>query len=43
MGFAFHKYFVEDMMNGSLDKQPDTLLRVIMDFKALDEEMEQAE
>ena len=25
MGFAFHKYFVEDMMNGSLDKQPDTV------------------
>lgn len=25
MGFAFHKYFIQDMMNGSLDKQPETV------------------
>ena len=25
MGFSFHKYFVLDMMNGTLDKQPDTV------------------
>lgn len=25
MGFAFHKYFVLDMMNGSLDKQPESV------------------
>lgn len=31
---------VNEYMPMILDKQPDTLLRVIMDFKALDEEME---
>ncbi len=25
MGFAFHKYFLQDMMNGSLDKQPESV------------------
>ena len=25
MGFAFHKYFILDMMEGSLDKQPETV------------------
>ncbi len=25
MGFAFHKYFIQDMMDGSLDKQPETV------------------